>query len=45
MNKDDAIVCAKNGVDGIWISNQGGRTLDTQPSTIAVLKSIVKALH
>ncbi len=41
---DDAILAAKAGVDGIIISNHGGRQLDSAPSGIMMLKPIVDAL-
>lgn len=45
MNKHDALVCAQSGVAGIWVSNAGGKSLDTSPSTIAVLPAIVSHLR
>eukprot|EP00347_Sterkiella_histriomuscorum_P024048 403332483 len=45
MNKQDALLAAQNGANAIWISNQGGKGLDTQPSAISVLKSITKTLR
>ena len=44
MCLEDAKVATENGADAIWVSNAGGRTLDTLPSTISVLSSIVKAV-
>ncbi len=41
---DDAIKAAKAGVDGIIVSNHGGRQLDSVPSSIMMLRDIVKAL-
>ena len=40
----DAIIAHSIGVDAIWISNHGGRQLDTAPSTIEALPPIKKAL-
>ncbi|CAL8099213.1 unnamed protein product [Orchesella dallaii] len=41
---EDAIHAVELGVDGIWISNHGGRQIDTAPATIDILPSIVKAV-
>ena len=32
------------GADAIWVSNNGGRIIDTAPSTISVLPSIAKVV-
>ncbi len=37
---DDAATALESGVSGIWVSNHGGRQLDTSPGTISVLPSI-----
>ena len=42
---DDALLCIRNGVDGIWISNHGARQLDTTPATIEVLPEIARAVN
>lgn len=39
---DDALMALEAGVDGIVISNHGGRTLDTGPPTILVLLELHK---
>jgi len=44
MTAEDALIAAKAGVDGIWVSNHGARQLDTAPATIEVLPEIVQAL-
>jgi isopentenyl diphosphate isomerase/L-lactate dehydrogenase-like FMN-dependent dehydrogenase len=44
MTLEDALSAVLNGADAIWISNNGGRSMDTMPSTIAVLGSIAKAV-
>ncbi len=44
MCKEDALIAVENGANAIWISNKGGKSLDTQPSTISVLKSISQAV-
>jgi (S)-2-hydroxy-acid oxidase len=41
---DDALACIQNGVDGIWVSNHGGRELDSVPATIDVLPGICQAV-
>jgi L-lactate dehydrogenase (cytochrome) len=40
----DARRCVDIGATGVWISNHGGRQLDTVPATIDVLEPIVQAL-
>ena len=40
MSLEDSLLAIQNGSDAIWVSNNGGRQLDTQPSTIQVLKAI-----
>lgn len=44
MNPADALACQERGVDGIVVSNHGGRQLDQSPSTISVLPAIRQAL-
>ena len=41
---DDAIQCAEYGVDGIVVSNHGGRQLDGTPSSIETLAPIAEAV-
>jgi (S)-2-hydroxy-acid oxidase len=45
MNPEDALAAIDNGADAIWVSNNGGRILDTCPSTISILKSISTAVR
>ena len=45
MCADDAKIAASIGVDGIWVSNHGGRQLDSAPATIEVLPEIVNAVR
>jgi len=45
MSVEDALIAVKLGADAIWISNNGGRQMDTLPSTISVLKSISQAVN
>jgi L-lactate dehydrogenase (cytochrome) len=40
----DAERCIAAGATGVWVSNHGGRQLDTAPATIDVLESIVQAV-
>lgn len=44
MIAEDAERAIAAGVDGIIVSNHGGRVLDTQPATIDVLQEIAKAV-
>lgn len=44
QNVDDAVLAAQSGVDGIIVSNHGGRQLDTARSSIEVLAEIVPVL-
>ena len=44
MRVDDALEAAEHGVDGIVVSNHGGRNMDSAPPTIAVLPKIVEAV-
>jgi L-lactate dehydrogenase (cytochrome) len=40
----DAERCVAAGATGVWVSNHGGRQLDTAPATIDVLEPIVQAV-
>jgi 4-hydroxymandelate oxidase len=44
MHEDDARLALASGVDGLIVSNHGGRTLDTAPATAAVLPRIRDAV-
>jgi len=44
LDVDDAREAAARGVDGIGVSNHGGRQLDDTPSTITALPPIVEAV-
>ena len=44
VRADDAARAMAAGVDGIWVSNHGGRQLDTSPATIDVLPDIAEAV-
>jgi isopentenyl diphosphate isomerase/L-lactate dehydrogenase-like FMN-dependent dehydrogenase len=41
LTAEDAALCLAHGVDGIVVSNHGGRSMDYGPSTIEVLPEIV----
>ena len=43
MNPDDARIAVNSGVDGIIVSNHGGRQLDALVSPLRVLPAIVAA--
>jgi isopentenyl diphosphate isomerase/L-lactate dehydrogenase-like FMN-dependent dehydrogenase len=45
MSAEDAVLCVKNGMDGVYISNHGGRAEDTGASTISVLQDVVAAVN
>ena len=45
LTGDDAKRCLEHGVDGIIVSNHGGRSLDYEPSTLEVLAEIVDAVQ
>ncbi|HSY07867.1 MAG TPA: alpha-hydroxy acid oxidase [Steroidobacteraceae bacterium] len=40
----DARRCVEIGATGVWISNHGGRQLDTAPATIDMLEPVVQAV-
>jgi (S)-2-hydroxy-acid oxidase len=44
MTAEDAALAAEHGVDGIVVSNHGGRQLDGAPSTLEVLPEITAAV-
>jgi 4-hydroxymandelate oxidase len=44
MSAEDAELAIQHGVQGIVISNHGGRTLDTLPATISALPAIAKVV-
>ncbi len=41
LNPEDADEAARRGVAAIFVSNHGGRVLDTEPATIEVLPAVV----
>jgi 4-hydroxymandelate oxidase len=44
LRGDDAVLCLDHGAQGIFVSNHGGRQLDTAPGTISVLAEVVDAV-
>jgi len=42
LHEDDAVRALRHGVDGLIVSNHGGRQLDVSPSSISVLERIVR---
>ncbi|XP_078579911.1 2-Hydroxyacid oxidase 1-like [Branchiostoma floridae x Branchiostoma japonicum] len=44
LSADDAKMAVERGVNGIYVSNHGGRELDGVPATIDVLPDIVRAV-
>jgi len=44
MRPDDAAKAIEHGVDGIVVSNHGGRNMDSAPAPIQMLPEIVKAV-
>jgi 4-hydroxymandelate oxidase len=44
LTPEDARLCLEHGLDGIYVSNHGGRSLDYGPSTLEVLPEIVDAV-
>jgi L-lactate dehydrogenase (cytochrome) len=44
LHPDDARRCIELGVDGIWVSNHGGRQLEGLPASIEALAGIVGAV-
>ncbi|KAL9954648.1 hypothetical protein ACROYT_G042213 [Oculina patagonica] len=45
LTAEDARLAVKHGVDGIIVSNHGGRQLDGEPATIDALPEVVKAVE
>ena len=42
---EDAKLCVERGMDGVLVSNHGGRSLDYGPSTLEVLAEVVDAVQ
>ncbi len=45
LTPEDARLCIEHGLDGVYVSNHGGRSLDYDPSTLEVLPEIVDAVQ
>jgi 4-hydroxymandelate oxidase len=45
LTAEDALLCLEHGLNGVYVSNHGGRSLDYAPSTLEVLPEIVDAVH
>jgi hypothetical protein len=45
VTAEDARLCVEHGMDGISVSNHGGRSMDYGPSTLEVLPEIVAAVN
>lgn len=41
----DAVRCVETGLDGVIVSNHGGRTIDTVPAAIEALPEVVEAVN
>jgi isopentenyl diphosphate isomerase/L-lactate dehydrogenase-like FMN-dependent dehydrogenase len=44
LTAEDAKICLEHGLDAVYVSNHGGRSLDYGPSTLEVLPEIVDAV-
>jgi (S)-mandelate dehydrogenase len=45
LSAQDAQLALKHGVDGLIVSNHGGRQLDASPSAISALPAVVNAVQ
>jgi isopentenyl diphosphate isomerase/L-lactate dehydrogenase-like FMN-dependent dehydrogenase len=45
LSGEDAKTCVEHGIDGIFVSNHGGRAMDYGPSTLEVLAEVVDAVN
>ncbi|MEP6714562.1 MAG: alpha-hydroxy acid oxidase [Terriglobia bacterium] len=45
VTAEDARLCVEHGLDAVYVSNHGGRSLDYGPSTLEVLPEIVQAVN
>jgi (S)-2-hydroxy-acid oxidase len=45
MSAQDAAKAVEHGVHGIWVSNHGGRQLDSAPACIEVLSDVLKGVQ
>ena len=44
LTAEDAALCIEHGIDGIVVSNHGGRAMDYSPATLEALPEIVDAV-
>ena len=44
LTAEDAVLAVKHGIDGIIVSNHGGRQLDSVPTSIEALPEVVEAV-
>jgi len=44
LTAEDAVLCLDHGIDGIIVSNHGGRSMDYAPATLEALPEIVDAV-
>ncbi len=45
LSAEEALDTVKVGIDGVWVSNHGGRQFDPAPTSISVLPDIVEAVN
>jgi len=45
LTPEDALLCIEHGIDAVYVSNHGGRSLDYGPSTLEVLPEIADAIR
>lgn len=45
LTAEDARLCLEHGLDGVYVSNHGGRSLDYGPSSLEVLPEVVDAVR
>jgi isopentenyl diphosphate isomerase/L-lactate dehydrogenase-like FMN-dependent dehydrogenase len=45
LTAEDAVLCLDHGLDGVYVSNHGGRSLDYAPASLEVLPEIVNAVN
>ena len=45
LSPEDAVLAVEHGVDGIIVSNHGGRVLDYAPSTLESLPAVLEAVN
>ncbi|MSV36093.1 MAG: alpha-hydroxy-acid oxidizing protein [Bryobacterales bacterium] len=45
LTAEDAELCIEHGLNGVYVSNHGGRSVDYGPSTLEVLPEIVTAVR